>query len=292
MIHALLLAAAVAGAQAPPAEVKVVEYLKAQVRPGEAVEVSRLVNEVFVTPEERTALSRLFDAFFRLPLFLAQHQQRVGRPPRLEEISEQFAFSVPGEADLLLRIMEADPRMPRFVERDAGSGEIRSVHVDRVLADPRFSKATQRMLAGWEGRPAPPFAVSDYDGRPFASSDVAGKPHLLYFWFTGCPPCVRTSPLLAQLGHAYAAKGFRVVGLNADRLLELPYSDEQRRAYAREHGLSFTLARLTAEMQEAYGSVSVFPTLFFVDANGTIVAQLVGQQDKAALEAAIRRALE
>ena len=38
--------------------------------------------------------------------------------------------------------------------------------------------------------------------------------------------------------------------------------------------------------------MSVFPTFFFVDAKGTIVKQLVNQQDKAALEAAIRLALE
>ena len=115
-MRALLVAAAVAAAQAPPAEVKVVEYLKAHVRPGERVMVSQLVNEVFTTPEERAALNRLFAAFFKLPLFLAQHQQTVGRPPTLKEISEQFHFQVPGEAELLLKIMESDPRMPRFIK--------------------------------------------------------------------------------------------------------------------------------------------------------------------------------
>jgi thiol-disulfide isomerase/thioredoxin len=124
------------------------------------------------------------------------------------------------------------------------------------------------------------------------SSDLAGRPYLLYFWFTNCPPCVRTSPLVAELHRSYAAKGFRIVGLNADRLLELPYGDDVRRAYAKEAGLEFTLAHLTPEVQEAYGSVSVFPTLFFVDAKGTIVKHFVNQQDKPALEDALRLALQ
>jgi thiol-disulfide isomerase/thioredoxin len=291
-MRAVLLAAALAAAQAPPAEVEVVEYLKQHVRPGERVVVSQLYNEVFTGEAQRAALNRLFNSFFKLPLFLAQHQKAKGRPPTLAEISEQFHYLVPGEADLMLRIMESDPRMPRFVKRNRINGEIQIVDVERVLADPRFGKLLERSIAGWDGRPAPELAVTTYDGKPLSSADLAGKPHLLYFWFTGCPPCVKTTPLLAELDRAYAPKGFRIVALNADRVLELPYSDEERLAYAQKLGLGFTLAHLTPAAQLAYGSVSVFPTFFFVDAKGTIVKQLVSQQDKAALEAGVRLALE
>jgi len=284
--------AAPGAAQAPEAEVKVVEYLKAHVKAGERVVVSQLYNEVFTTDAERAALNRLFNTFFKLPLYLAQHQKAAGRPPTLKEISEQFQFNVPGEAELLLRIMESDPRMPRFIKRHPLNGEIVIVDVDRVLADPRFGKALERSIAGWEGRPAPEFSVTDYDGRPVGSAELAGRPHLLYFWFTNCPPCLRTSPLLAELDRSYAAKGFRIMGLNADRVLELPYGDAERVAYAKQQGLGFTLAHMTAEVQEAYGSVSVFPTMFFVDAKGIVVRQFVNQQDKTALESAIRLALE
>ena len=64
------------------------------------------------------------------------------------------------------------------------------------------------------------------------------------------------------------------MGLNADRVLEVPHSDEDRAAYAKKHGWAFTLAHMTPEAQEAYGAVSVFPTLFFVDRKGTVVKQL------------------
>jgi len=286
------LVATAGAAQAPEAEVKVVEYLKAHVKAGERVVVSQLYNEVFTAAEERAALNRLFNSFFKLPLYLAQHQKGAGRPPTLKEISEQFEFNVPGEAELLLRIMESDPRMPRFIRRHPLNGEIVIVDVDRVLADPRFGKALERTIAGWEGRPAPALSATDYDGKPVSSTDLAGRPHLLYFWFTNCPPCVRTSPLLVELDRTYAAKGFRIVGLNADRVLELPYGDEERRAYAKQQGLTFTLAQLTPEVQEAYGSVSVFPTMFFVDAKGTIVKHFVNQQDKPSLEAALLLALQ
>ncbi len=291
-MRALLLAAALAAPQAPEAEVKVVEYLKANTKPGQRVVVSQLYNEVFTTDAERAALNRLFNTFFKLPLYMAQQQKAAGKPPTLAEISEQFRFQVPGQADVMLRIMESDARMPKFMTRNPASGEIVNVDVDRILAHARFGKALERTIAGWEGRPAPTFSVTDYDGKPVGSTDLSGKPYLLYFWFTNCPPCVRTSPLLAELDRSYAARGFRIVGLNADRVLELPYGDDERRAYAKELRLAFTLAHLTAEAQEAYGSVSVFPTMFFVDAKGTIVKHFVNQQDKPSLEAAFRLALE
>jgi thiol-disulfide isomerase/thioredoxin len=291
-VIAFVLAALVAAPQAPEAEVRVVEYLKANVRPGQPVVLSELYNSVFAGPDERAALNRLFNTFFKMPLYVAQHQKAAGKPPTLAEISEQFRFLVPGEADVMLRIMESDPRMPKFLTRDPGTGEITSVDVEKILAHPRFGKALERTITGWEGRPAPAFSTTTDDGQPLASEALVGKPHLLYFWFTGCPPCVRISPLLAELEKAYAAEGFRIVGLNADRVLELPYTDADRAAYAKKNALGFTLAHMTAEAQEAYGAVSVFPTMFFVDAKGTIVRHFVNFQEKAVLEEAVKAALQ
>ena len=100
---ALVLAVLLAAPQAPPAEARVVEYLKANVKPGQPVVVSELYNTVFTGPEERAALNRLFNTFFKMPLYMAQHQKAAGKPPTLAEIAEQFRFQVPGQADVMLR---------------------------------------------------------------------------------------------------------------------------------------------------------------------------------------------
>jgi len=291
-VIAFILAVALAAPPAPDAEARVVEYLKAHVKPGQPVVVSELYNAVFTAPEDRAVLNRLFNTFFKMPLYMAQHQKAAGKPPTLAEISEQFRFTVPGQADVMLRIMESDPRMPKFVARDAATGEITSVDVEKIQAHPRFGKTLERTITGWEGKPAPAFATTTYDGTSLVSESLAGKPYLVYFWFTGCPPCVRTSPLLGELDRAYAAKGFRIVALNADRVLELPYTDEDQAAYARKHGWAFAVGHMTAEAQEAYGAVSVFPTMFFVDRKGTVVKHFVNFQEKATLEEAIRVAMQ
>ena len=284
---------ALLGASASPeAEARVVEYLKSHVRPGQRVVVSELYNQVFTAPEERAALDRLFNTFFKIPLFAAQQQRANGRPPSLEQIAEQFHFAVPGQARLMLDIMEADPRMPKFLERDPQTGEILKVDVDVILAHPRFGKALERTIAGFEGRPAPAFRATDLTEKSFDSASLAGKPHLVYFWFTGCPPCIKTTPLLLELQQTFGPRGFETVGVNADRLLELPYGDADRRAYVEKAGMRFDVVHATPELQEAYGGVSVFPTLFFVDRKGIVVKQLVNFHEKAELEAAARLALE
>ena len=284
-----LLAASPSPAADP--EARVVEYLRQNVKPGQRVIVSDLVNNVFTAPDERAALNRLFGTFFKIPLFVAQQQKASGRPPTLNEISEQFRFRIPGTADVLLRIMESDPRMPKFLERDTKTGEITRVDVDAVMAHPRFGKLLERTIAGFEGQPAPAFSITGLDGSAISKDTLKGKPHLLYFWFSNCPPCVRIAPLLVELHKAHAPKGFEVIGVNADKVLEIPTDDAARAAYAAKTGIKFPQAHLTPEMQAAYGQVSVFPTLFFVDRQGTVVKQLVNFQTKAALEEAIQLTL-
>ena len=78
-------------------------------KPGQPVVVSELYNTVFTGPRERAAPDRLFDTYFEMPLYMAQHRKGAGRPPTLAEISEQFRFTVPGAA--LPRRGPACPRM-------------------------------------------------------------------------------------------------------------------------------------------------------------------------------------
>ena len=289
-----LAASPVPAYQAVPAtaEATIVEYLKANVKPGEPVVVSKLFNEVFTQDAERRALNRLFNTFFKIPLFVVQTQKSTGRPPSLKDISEQFAFTVPGTADVILRIMESDPRMPRFLERDPKSGEILKADVEKIANHPRFGKVLERTITGWEGNVAPAFSVKAYDGADITLTGLSGKPFLLYFWFTNCPPCVLTTPLLAELDKVYRKQGFTIVALNADKLLDLDYTDAFRAAYAKQLGVGFTLAHANAEAQNAYGGVSVFPTLFAVDRSGVVVKHLVNGQTKAVLEDAIRLAMK
>ena len=285
----LAFAVLVVAMTAVDAEQRVVDYLRENVQAGRPVVASKLANEVFTAPEERAALDRLFNAFFKLPLYAAQYQRRQGRPPTLLELQEQLRLRSPGAVAVLLQVAEADPRMPRFVERDSATGEIRRVDVEAVLAHPRFGKELERTLSGLEGRAAPAFQAPRLDGAgSFDSASLAGRAHVIYFWFSNCPPCMQTAPVLAELAQA---RDFPVVAVNADRVLDVGVGDAERTAYTGKLK-GFTHVHASAELEQAYGGVSVYPTLFFVNRRGVVVRQMVARQDRTALEAAMRAALE
>ena len=80
-------------------------------------------------------------------------------------------------------------------------------------------------LAWWQLRPgADPGAeriwgleLQSPDGQPLAMSRFQGRPLLLNFWATWCPPCVEEMPLLDAFYRQQAAKRWQVVGLAIDQ---------------------------------------------------------------------------
>lgn len=274
------------------AEKKVVEYLKANVQPGQRVVVSELFNNVFKGEDERKVLNRLFNTFFKIPLFVAQYRASTGANPSLADISRQFNLPIEGEAAVLLNIIDSDPRVPKFIKRDSATGEIIDVDIEAVKKDRRFGVMLERTLMGWVGKDAPPFQLELIGGTQLASPELSGKSYLLYFWFTGCPPCVKIAPHLATLQRELGGKGFTVVSANADRFLELDVTDAERAEYARKAGLTFPIGHLSKAMQETYGNVNVFPTLFLVDAKGVVRKHYVNYQTLAVLRDDVRQVLE
>jgi thiol-disulfide isomerase/thioredoxin len=54
-------------------------------------------------------------------------------------------------------------------------------------------------------------------GEPLLMAKYRGKPLLLNFWATWCPPCVDEMPLLDSFFRENAGKGWQVVGLALDQ---------------------------------------------------------------------------
>lgn len=267
------------------AEAKVVSYIRDHLQPGQPLLITEL-ERTLTQPAERLALGKLYSAFFRIPLFVAGYQQKFGHPPTLATIADQFDLHVPGEADLLVRVMESDPRVPHFLSRDAGTGQITKVDVALIRSDPRFGQALDHQIAGWEGRRPPALTLQGLDGKPIALINSSGKGLLLEVWFTGCPPCMQETPVLVSLNRQFAAQGLLIVGANADKLLGLSYTDAVRQRYVREHRVDFPIADWDKAVNTAYGGISIFPTLFLMDSGGVVRQHWVGFVSAQELQAA------
>ena len=266
-------------------ERRIITYVKENLNPGEPLVFSELYNEVFTSPEEREVLSRLNAVFFRVPLYVIEYQFGQGDLPTLQDISDRFDFYGPEQSDVVLSVMESDPRVPNFIRRDPETGEIVGVDIAKIKGDPRFNKVLERTLS-WEGKLAPPVAgigFSDFGGRELSLAAMKGKAVLLYLWFTNCPPCVRMSPELVGIQEEFGSRGFTVLGANADRVLGLSYDDQAREEYLESHGISFPNFHLSEEGRAALGNVNIFPTMFLVDPDGTIIKYYVNYQPRDAL---------
>ena len=143
----LLMLLGCASADKPPVpadpEERVVAYLKETVSPGKPVLVTELLNNVFTEPEEQEAVKRLYDALFEMPAFVVIEQMNTGKIPSLQDIASHFSFKVPGTTEVLLRVLESDPRVPPFFQRDPTTGEIKAVDVEAIRRADRFGKPFQ-----------------------------------------------------------------------------------------------------------------------------------------------------
>ena len=78
----------------------------------------------------------------------------------------------------------------------------------------------------WRSRPDPAAAAlwalrfERPDGAPLVMAAFRGRPLLLNFWATWCPPCVKELPMIDQFQRDQrgpAGKGWQVVGLAVDQ---------------------------------------------------------------------------
>lgn len=125
---------------------------------------------------------------------------------------------------------------------------------------------------------APDFTLNQLNGAPLALSAFKGKPMLINFWATWCPPCRSELPALETAYQKYQDKvAFIAVDVKEDPTTVA--------AMVQELGLSFPIV-LDPDGQISNGLYEVrgIPTSIFVDANGIISARHVGPLDETTIE--------
>ena len=136
---------------------------------------------------------------------------------------------------------------------------------------------------------APNFTVYDREGNTIRLSDFRGKPVVLNFWSSNCPPCRAEMPDFQASFEKYG-QDIHFVMVN----LTDGYWDNPNSAKAFVDGLGYTFPiylDIYMEAVNAY-SISSIPSTFFINAAGSLVTYSIGMLDAETLQAGINQILE
>jgi thiol-disulfide isomerase/thioredoxin len=146
------------------------------------------------------------------------------------------------------------------------------------------------------GKPAPAFTLTNLKGEKVSLANYKGKAVQLNFWATWCAPCKIETPWLVELEKQYSPQGFEILGVSFDDLdkddPKLLAKDKAEIAKSvQQLHISYPVLLDGDSIAKPYGDGDVYPTSFFVDRSGTIIAASFGLTSKADLEGNILKAL-
>jgi peroxiredoxin len=149
-----------------------------------------------------------------------------------------------------------------------------------VETKPSAQGTTTDTSAGPSGvRTAPSFSLPDSNGNIFSSTQLAGKPVVINFFTTWCPPCKAEVPGFVEVYNRHRAKGFELIGISLDT-----DTRENLPGFLMNNKIEYRILFGDLATARAYGGVSSIPTTFFVGKDGEIKNVHVGYMDKNTFE--------
>lgn len=127
-------------------------------------------------------------------------------------------------------------------------------------------------LARSAPRQPPEFSFTDAAGATKTLADFRGRPLLINFWATWCPPCVAEMPALDRAQAALAREGWAVLALSSDRGGAAQVQGFYQRTRVRELEVLLDPRGAAARAFGARG----LPTSVVINRQGQEVARLEG----------------
>lgn len=122
------------------------------------------------------------------------------------------------------------------------------------------------------GTQAPPFALTDTEGRTVRALDFSGRPLLVVFMCNHCPYVKHIAEGLANFAAEYQKKGVAIIGINSNDSAHYPDdSPEKMRNEVKLRGYTFPyLVDASQEVAHAYRAACT-PDFFLFDAQHRLV---------------------
>lgn len=132
-----------------------------------------------------------------------------------------------------------------------------------------FYLQRQEHGTGLVGQPAPPLAITTFDGEPLALADLRGQGVVVNFWASWCDPCRVEMPLLAEAAQTNQGQ-ITFVGVNIlDR-------EPAARAFLAEFGVTYPNGPDPGNRWARQFGTSGVPATFFIDGEGVVRSVVLG----------------
>jgi thiol-disulfide isomerase/thioredoxin len=117
-----------------------------------------------------------------------------------------------------------------------------------------------QIIAVKQGAQLPTLSLNYLGKQP----ELTGKPLLVEFWATWCPPCRTSIPHLNQIYAKYKAMGLQIVGITDE-------NEATVKKFQKQIPMDYSVAINTpGSIFEQFG-IQAIPTAFLVDKSGKIV---------------------
>lgn len=124
--------------------------------------------------------------------------------------------------------------------------------------------------------PAPNFVVKIIDGRKVSLKDFKGKPLIINFWASWCPPCREETPLLVETAKRYKGRVDFLGIVFQDTVANV-------RQFYSEFDIPYPSAVDPTEAASQAYKITGVPETFFIDAKGHLRGQVIGAINKETL---------
>jgi peroxiredoxin len=136
------------------------------------------------------------------------------------------------------------------------------------VALPALKNVTDRKPAPQPGRAGPDFVLERLGGGTLRLSDLQGKPVLLNFWASWCPPCRQEMPEIVAAYERHKAEGLVVLGVN------LQEADSKIASFASDYGMTFPIViDRDGDVGQSWrigGAFKGLPSSYFIDSKGVV----------------------
>lgn len=143
--------------------------------------------------------------------------------------------------------------------------------------------------SGEWSNPAPDFVVYDAQGNEVKLSDFKGKPTVVYFWASWCPPCKMEMPDFHQ---KYLEWGDKVNFLMVNMTDNSTETVQTASDFIASQGYTFPVYYDSAQVAAYVYNVTSIPATYFIDADGNLVTQASGAIDGDTLQKGIDMILD